>query len=133
METDEQDVKELETSLSTLKLAAGEADDAVTAALNRLKLVQFKVKQEIEELSETELRSKASLRQWLKARDLSTECSFQEFFQVFLNEHEKEYRLDLSDRSILLNKDACKLFGLTGKNTKLSMPEVLQKLPLIYH
>ena len=129
----ESDSDEIETQLSTLKLRAGEAEDQVVQALNRLKLVEFKLKKELEDLSETSLRSKVPLRQWLTSRNLSKESTFQEFFETLLEEHKAEHRLDISDRSILLNKDACKLFGLVGKDIRMTMKELLEKLPQIYH
>lgn len=131
MESDSEN--EIETHLSTLKLKAGEAEDQVVLALNRLKLVEFKLKKELEDLSETTLRSKVPLRQWLTSRNLSKESTFQEFFEKLLEEHKEEHRLDLTDRSILLNKDACKLFGLSGKDVRFTMKELLEKLPQIYH
>lgn len=130
---DDSEISEIETSLSTLKDHASQAEDQVLKALNRLKLVEFKLKQEVEDLSETQLKSKAPLRHWLQNRNLPASCSFQEFFERFLEEHKQEYRLDLSDRSIRLNKDACKLFGLGGKEIKLTMTEILERLPQIYH
>lgn len=124
---------QVEEHLSSLKRSAKVAEDSITTALNRLKLAQHNLNIELKELSQTELRSKPSLRAWLKARELPLDCSFQEFFQKFLEEHKEEYRLNLSDRSICLNKDGCKLFGLEGSNVKLGMPEVLERLPLLYH
>jgi hypothetical protein len=124
---------QVEEHLSSLKRSAKVAEDSITTALNRLKLAQHNLNIELKELSQTELRSKPSLRAWLKARELPLDCSFQEFFQKFLEEHKQEYRLNLSDRSICLNKDGCKLFGLEGSNVKLGMPEVLERLPLLYH
>lgn len=123
----------IEEHLFNLKQSAKKAEDSVVDALNRLKLTQHKLKIEMEQLSETELRTRPNLRAWLKSRDLHPDCSFQEFFQKFLEEHKQEYRLDLTDRSILLNKDACKLFGLTGTNVKMRMPEILERLPLLFH
>ena len=124
---------QIEEHLSSLKRSAKSAEDSVLDALNRLKLAQHNLKMEVEELSETELRSKPALRAWLKTRSLPLDCSFQEFFQRFLSEHKQDYRLNLSDRSILLNKEACKLLGLDGKDVKLGLPEILERLPLLYH
>lgn len=124
---------DLEDHLSSLKKSANDVEDSITQALNRLKLAQYNLKIELEELSATELKSRPGLRAWLKARDLPLDCSFQDFFQYFLAEHKQEYRLYLSDRSILLNQDACKLFGFDGKDRKVELPMVLERLPLLYH
>lgn len=124
---------QVEEHLSSLKRSAKVAEDSIVAALNRLKLAQHNLNIELKELSETELRSRPGLRAWLKARELPTDCSFQEFFQKFLEEHKQEYRLNLSDRSICLNKDGCKLLGVEGSNVKVTLPELLERLPLLYH
>jgi hypothetical protein len=129
----ESEFEAIEEALSSLKASAKVVEDTLVTTINRLKRIQQKVRLEVEELSETELRSKPALRLWLQERSLENDCSFQEFFQAFLEEHKEEHRLDLTDRSLLLNKDACKLFGLQGSNVKMSMPELLQRLPLIYH
>ena len=123
----------IEEHLFTLKTKAKATEETIVGALNRLKLVQHKVKIEMEALSETELRSKPTLRKWLEARQMATNCSFQEFFERFLDEHTQEYRLDISDRSLRLNKEACELFGFPGKDTKVTMVQVLEKLPRLYH
>ena len=133
MDESETEFEAIEEHLSSLKKSAKVAEDAVVNAMHRLKVVQFKARVEMEDLAETELRSKPALRKWLEARNLSTDCSFQEFFDAFLQEHKKENRLDISDRSILLNADGCKLFGFPGKDKKVLLPELLERLPSIYH
>ncbi len=130
---DDQNIVYIEQHLSSLKTASEVAEQEIVNALNRLKLAEHKLKIELEELSETQLRSKPLLRKWLKARDLPLDCSFQEFFQAFLEEHKKEHRLDLSDRSILLNAEGCKLFGMEGKEKKVSIHDILEHLPILYH
>ena len=132
-EYSESSINEIEESLSSLKASAKVAEDAIVASLNRLKLAQHKLKIEVEELSETELRSKPVLRAWLQAREIATTCSFQEFFQAFLNEHKGEFRLDLSDRSIRLNKDACQLLGYKEKDKRVTILEIMERLPLLFH
>jgi hypothetical protein len=133
MELSDSEDSEVEMALSTLKENASKAEEQVLQALNRLKLVEFKMKQELEDLSETQLKSKAALRHWLETRNLPKTSSFQEFFEKFLEEHKADHRLDLTDRSIRLNKDGCKLFGVSGKDVKMTMAEILEKLPQIYH
>ncbi len=130
---DEEDINFIEQHLSTIKTSALSLETSTVETLNKLKLAQHKLKMEMEQLSETELRSKPVLRAWLKARDLPLDCSFQEFFQAFLDEHKQDYRLDLSDRTVLLNKDGCKLFAVEGKNVKLGIRDLLERLPLLYH
>jgi hypothetical protein len=132
-EIDEQNIVCIEQHLSSLKNASQIAEQEMINVLNRFKLVEHKLKIELEELSETQLRSKPLLRKWLKARNLPLDCSFQEFFQAFLDEHKKEHRLDLSDRSILLNAEGCKLFGFEGKDKKVSIHDILEHLPVLYH
>jgi hypothetical protein len=129
----EENIDFIEQHISSIKTSALSLETATVATLNKLKLAQHKLKMELEQLSETELRSKPTLRAWLKARDLPLDCSFQEFFQAFLDEHKQDYRLDLSDRSVLLNKDSCKLFGVEGTNVKLGLRDLLERLPLLYH
>lgn len=124
---------EVEDHLSFLKRSAKSAEESIVDACNRLKVAQHSLAMELKELSETELRSKPGLRAWLKARSLPLDCSFQEFFQHFLTEHNQEYRLNLSDRSIILNRDGCILFGKEGHNYKLRIPDLLECLPLLYH
>jgi hypothetical protein len=68
-----------------------------------------------ESMSEVTLQAKPILHTWLKQRGLPTSLSFQEFFAEFLKEHAKEYRLDLSNRSIALNADAASLIAYTSK------------------
>ena len=120
----------LEEDLFNLKRKARTVEDDLISIVNKVKVAQHKLKLELQELSETELRSRPPLRQWLQSRNLPENCSFQEFFEAFLEEHKQECRLYLSDRSISLNKDACKLFGCKGR---LTIIDILEKLPLLYH
>jgi hypothetical protein len=120
----------LAEDLFNLKRKAETVEDDIITIVNKVKVAQQKLKLELQELSETELRSRPSLRYWLQSRNLPENCSFQEFFEAFLEEHQRESRLFLSDRTISLNKDACKLFGSKGR---LSILEILERLPLLYH
>ena len=130
MESDEEFA--LEEQLFILKTTAKKLDESIITIENQLKVVQQKLKIELEELSATELRSRPSLRTWLKSHDLPENCSFQDFFEAFLQEHQKDYRLNLSDRTIRLNKEASHLFGVNF-DTTLSLLEILERLPLLYH
>lgn len=132
MDLSDTDDNEIETSLLTLKTNASQAETHVLQALTQLKQVEVTMKRQLDAVSEPQLRSKAPLRYWLEARTLSKDCSFQQFFERFLEEHKQEYRLDLTDRSILLNTDARTLFGVPGTTGKLTMTEILERLPRIY-
>ena len=127
------DTEEIEAHLSSLKTSAKTIEETMTACLNRMKLAHHKLKLELQELSETELRSKPSLRAWLRKNECPEDCSFQEFFQAFLDVHKKDNRLNLSDRSVRLNEEAVKLFGEKGKDVTLTLNQILERLPLLYH
>jgi hypothetical protein len=128
----ESEYLEIEKQLSTLKDKSKGVEDSLVSAMNRLKVVQHKIKIEVDEMSQSEMRCKASLRKWLEKRGFSKEISFEEFFQKFLDEHREEDRLDMMDRTILLNKDAAKLFDLK-EESKLTVLQLIEKLPLIYY
>lgn len=130
METDVEEA--FNRDLSSLKNSAKGVEETLVHTINRLKVAQHKLKLEVEELSSVELHPRPALRAWLKARNLETESSFTDFFEAFLIEHQAEHRLELSDRTIRLNKDASKLFQITP-NTRMSLPEILEKLPVLYH
>ena len=133
MESSDTDDNEIMLALTSLAENTKKAEEQVIHALNRLKLLEFKMKQELEDLSETQLKAKPALRYWLETRSLPKTSTFQEFFERFLEEHKAEHRLDLTDRSIHLNKDGCKLFGYAGKDVKVRLTEILERLPQIYH
>ena len=123
----------IEEHMDYLKSKAKTVETDFVTILNRMKLTQHKLKMELEELSATQMRSKPPLRAWLRTRDLPEDCSFQEFFEAFLEEHRKEYRLNLGDRAVRLNKDGCKLFGVGGVEKQVTLLELLERLPLLYH
>ena len=128
----ESEYLEIEKQLSTLKDKSKGVEDSLVSAMNRLKVVQHKIKIEVDEMSQSEMRCKASLRKWLEKRGFSKEISFEDFFQKFLDEHREEDRLDMMDRTILLNKDAAKLFDLK-EESKLTVLQFIEKLPLVYY
>ena len=128
----ESEYLEIEKQLSTLKDKSKGVEDSLISAMNRLKVVQHKIKIEVDEMSQSEMRCKASLRKWLEKRGFSKEISFEEFFQKFLDEHREEDRLDMMDRTILLNKDAAKLFDLK-EESKLTVLQFIENLPLVYY
>jgi len=84
-----------------------------------------------ESMSEVVLKAKPILHGWLKKRDLPLSLSFQEFFAEFLKEHAKEYRLDISDRSISLNTDAAVLIGYTAQEP-IDLLDFLLYVPTLF-
>lgn len=68
---------------------------------------------------------------WLGDRKLSAEIPTAEFFQVFFEEHKKEDRLSLSNRSIALNPSACILFRVK-QGTILPILELFPLLSELY-
>ena len=84
-----------------------------------------------ESMSEVTLQAKPCLSGWLKKRGLPASLSFQEFFAEFLKEHAKEYRLDLSGRSIDLNADAVALIGYIG-DEPIDLLDFLLYVPCLF-
>jgi hypothetical protein len=70
---------------------------------------------------------------WLTDHRLPVECTFTDFFEVFVEEHKKEHRLDLSKRSICLNEEACILFGIKAVNPVVSLYDLLERLNVLYY
>ena len=85
----------------------------------------------MDSLSEINLQAKEQLKPWLTQRLLPTSLSFQEFFAVFLKEHAKEHRLDLSRRSIHLNPDAVALLQYNS-NDPISILDFLLFIPVLF-
>ena len=82
-------------------------------------------------ISEVTLHAKPCLSGWLNKRGLPLSLSFQEFFAEFLKEHAKEYRLDLSDRSITLNEDAAALIAYTSQEP-IDILDFLLYVPVLF-
>jgi len=85
----------------------------------------------MESISEVTLQAKPCLSGWLKKRELPASLSFQEFFAEFLKEHAKEYRLDLSDRSISLNADAAALINYASQEP-IDLLDFLLYVPTLF-
>lgn len=83
------------------------------------------------EVVEEEISDKPTekLVKWLKKRDLSEETSFEEFFEIFIKEHNG--RLDISKRTMVLNKHGAKLFGYEP-DSEVHILELLSKVDELY-
>lgn len=127
---EEPDGLSLEESLSSLKRNAFATEVHLTESIKSMKRLVKSLK---EEPTETPLQPRTRLMKWLTDRGLPVECSFQEFFEAFLQEHKAEHRLDLSKRTIQLNSAACILFGLKDKKPEMHVYDLLQKLDVLYY
>lgn len=130
-DTDDQSIS-LEDTLSSLKRNAQAVDVYFQESRKSLKQFQMKLNEESKSLAATPLQPRTKMMKWLTDRHLSVESTFSEFFEAFVEEHAKEQRLDLSNRSVTLNESACVLFGYKKRDPVVSIWELLEKLPQLY-
>ena len=122
----------LDEVLSSLRKQSYQVDSLFDTCWNHFKLIRQKAQEETGNLSESDWQPKARTLVWLQARNLDTPISFHDFFQNFLEEHRKEDRCNLSERSIRLNPAACELFGFRGKEKTVHLLELLGRLPMVF-
>ena len=122
----------LEDTLQSLKRNASATETYLVESIHHLRQFQKRVAEESKELSQMNLAPKTRMMKWLTERGLPVECSFPEFFEVFLAEHKQDHRLDLSRRTIRLNAAACILYGVKGKDPEVHILDLMEKLPILY-
>jgi len=122
----------LEDTLESLKRNAKAAEVHLVESLKQLKVFQRNLAKESKSV-ELPLQPKTRLMKWLTDRGLKVESSFQEFFEAFVEDHKKDHRLDLSERTIQLNTAACVLFGMKDTNPKVPLYDLLQKTTTLYY
>lgn len=122
----------LEDTLQSLKRNAYAVEIHLQQSILHLKKLQKRLIEESKDISQQALQPRTRMMKWLTDRGLPVESSFTEFFEVFLEEHKKEHRLDLSKRTISLNADACILFGYKSKSVELHILDLMEKLPVLY-
>ena len=132
VEDTEVDKITLDEVLSSLRKQSYQVDSLFDTCWSRFKLIRQKAQEETGNLSESDWQPKARTLVWLQARNLETPISFHDFFQSFLEEHRKEDRCSLSDRTIRLNPAACELFGFRGKEKTVHLLELLGRLPMVF-
>ena len=110
-QTDVEDNISLEDTLESLKRNANAVDVHLQEARKKLKAFQHKIAEESSSLDEVPLQPRTRMMKWLTDRHLPVESTFVDFFEVFIEEHKKENRLDISKRTVYLNTDASILFG----------------------
>ena len=126
------DTISLEDTLDSLKRNALAVEVHLQESLKRMKGFQKRMTENSKDISEVPLIPKTRMMKWLTDRGLPVECTFQEFFEVFLEEHKKEHRLDLTERSLKLNSAACVLLAMKDCDPVVSLYALLEKLPLLY-
>ena len=130
MEDEDGDVYE---TLDQLKEKATESMKQFHRCVDQLTMIQEKIEEELDDsICQSVLTAKEGAKVWMHDHGLPIETSFQEFFSYLLKEHGKEDRLDLSNRSICLNKDTAQLFGLQV-NSIHHILDILLMLPIIFY
>jgi hypothetical protein len=132
MEETEVETVSLEDTLESLKRNANAVDVHFQQSLQHLKRLQKRIVEESKDISEQVLQPKTRMMKWLTDHGLPVECSFLDFFEVFLDEHRKEHRLDVSKRTVSLNDNACRLFGYKAKDAEIHIFDLMEKLPFLY-
>jgi hypothetical protein len=128
----ETDTISLEDTLQSLKRNANAVDIHLQQSVQRVKQLQKRLVEESKDISQQALQPRTRMMKWLTDRGLPVESSFTEFFDVFLEEHKQEHRLDVSKRSISLNPSACILFGYKQKQVDIHILDLMEKLPVLY-
>lgn len=114
-------------SLTILKNAIKDVDALFTKCQEHYKVFHQKVSLPLDEAL---LEPRPSTIEWLQKRKLPLKLTFADFFAKMLEEH-RDMRLDISTRSIIVNADAAKLFGVPT-DTHVSILTILQKLPILF-
>ena len=130
-ETDSSEVEDVEVILSSLQKICANMEKLTDSSYRRFKTISKRAKQEATPLRNQKLQPKPAASKWLRSRTLPARPTFREFFELFLQEHAKEHRVYISNRSILLNNDACHLFQV-DIGTSLTFYELMRKLPLLF-
>ena len=128
---EENDTISLEDALESIKRNSKAAEVHYLESVKQLKAFQNRLAKESNE--EVPLQPRTRMMKWLTDRGLKVESTFQEFFEAFVEDHKKEHRLDLSTRSIQLNTAACVLFGYKDTNPKVSLYDLLERVPSLYY
>lgn len=81
---------------------------------------------------DTNLIAKPRMKIWLEKRQMPPIVSFPEFFEVFLEEHRLEGRLDMDTRTIDLREDAKNLFRPKWKYSKVHILDFLGELHQLF-
>lgn len=127
---DTEDVS-LEETLESLKRNAAAVDTYFKETRTRMKAIRATTMEMLASSAEVPLQPRTRLMKWLTDHDLPVDTCFHDFFDLFLLEHKEENRLDLSTRSIRLNKAGAHLFQ-QQVNTTVTLYDLLRSLSLLY-
>ena len=116
----------IEDILETIKNQAFEIDKDFQSVFEKIKDYRDSID------DETTLIAKPRLKQWLVQRGMSPILSFHEFFEVFLEEHKTEGRLDLATRTIDLREDARSLFRPKFKKQPVYFLDFLHSIDQLF-
>lgn len=129
----EDEVISLEETLESLKRNAKAVEVHFQEARKKFKDFHQTLAHESNGLQETPLQPRTRMMKWLTDRGLSEQTTFQDFFEAFVEEHKKDNRLDISNRTFCLNKEACTLLGFKKENTIVGLYDFFEKLPVLYY
>ena len=121
----------LEETFKSLKRNAKAVEVHSLESLKQLKAFQKRLAKESNQ--EIPQQPRTRMMKWLTDRGLRVESTFQEFFEALVEEHKQDHRLDLSSRTIQLNTAACILFGYKDTSPKVSLYDLLEKVPSLYY
>ena len=123
----------LEESVFNLKVQTRSVDTLFKQCDALCNTLKKKVEEEQEEpIQKSELIAKLAMQKWLKKRKLNARIKFQTFLDKFITEHADEFRCDISERTICLNKDACTLLGIKEKDYKMHILDLFQRLSELF-
>lgn len=127
----EESTVSLDDTLESLKRNAAAVEAYFKEARTQMKGVHATALEILASSAEVPLQPRTRLMKWLTDRNMPVDTSFHTFFDAFLVEHKQEHRLDLSTRSIRLNKAGAHLFQCQ-LNTTVPLYDLLRSLSLLY-
>jgi hypothetical protein len=125
----EESIEELSASL---KAHAKQVGEVFLECRDHFISFHKRIREDMEPIEEAKLIPKERMRVWLQAHALPEHGTFQEFFQAFIQDHKKEGRLDVSNRSIHLNKEARTLLGYRSPEAVVPILDLLEKLTNLF-
>lgn len=117
---------------ASLTLQAKRVGELFTECETHYKAFHKRVVADIDPIEDAELIPKDKMKVWLQAHNLSERVTFQQFFEAFLQDHKKEGRLDLSNRSLDPNPEARALLGIKRAQKKIPVLDLIELLTNLF-